>query len=182
MLCCGGRNTDDDPNVDINRRNSKIIDKELFREKKTRGRQIKILLLGAGESGKSTFLKQMRIIHGEEYSQKDLMEFKTLIYGNVVKNMRVLITARDSFGIKWANPDYEDYAQELLSINTKSTVFDYATFMDYSGKIVDLWTDRAIQETYDKRNLYQLVMYLIYQSTLATPLQYKLESLFFYIN
>ncbi|EDV27798.1 uncharacterized protein TRIADDRAFT_49927 [Trichoplax adhaerens] len=140
----------------MKRRNSKLIDKELSKEKKSRGRQIKILLLGAGESGKSTFLKQMRIIHGEEYSQKDLMEFKNLIYGNVVKNMRVLITARDSLGIKWANADYEDYAQELLAIDTKSTVFDYAAFMSYAGKVVDLWQDRAIQQTYDKRNLYQL--------------------------
>ena len=31
--------------------------------------------LGAGESGKSTVVKQMKIIHGDGYSQKELQDF-----------------------------------------------------------------------------------------------------------
>lgn len=36
---------------------------------------IKMLLLGAGESGKSTLFKQMKIINKNGYSEKERMEF-----------------------------------------------------------------------------------------------------------
>ena len=50
---------------------------------------MKLLLLGAGESGKSTFLKQMRILHGKGYKEQDLLDYRSTVYGNIVKGMKV---------------------------------------------------------------------------------------------
>lgn len=41
--------------------------------------------MGAGESGKSTFLKQMRIIHGVKFEAELMREYQHVIYQNVVK-------------------------------------------------------------------------------------------------
>lgn len=66
-------------------RKSKEIDRCLSREKTYVKRLVKILLLGAGESGKSTFLKQMRIIHGQDFDQRAREDFRATIYSNVIK-------------------------------------------------------------------------------------------------
>ncbi|KAM3187352.1 hypothetical protein ACTXT7_002461 [Hymenolepis weldensis] len=51
----------------------------------------KILLLGTGESGKSTFLKQMRIITGKSFSNEELQIFKFIIYDNIYKGVLFLL-------------------------------------------------------------------------------------------
>lgn len=66
-------------------RKSKEIDKCINRDKTYVKRLVKILLLGAGESGKSTFLKQMRIIHGQEFDQEAKEDYRATIYSNVIK-------------------------------------------------------------------------------------------------
>lgn len=70
-------------------RKSKEIDRCINREKTYVKRLVKILLLGAGESGKSTFLKQMRIIHGQDFDQRAKEEFRATIYSNVIKGVTV---------------------------------------------------------------------------------------------
>jgi len=64
--------------------------RELEREKRLIKRQVKLLLLGAGESGKSTFLKQMRIIHNLNYDVSSQLEFRKIIYQNIVKVLHTL--------------------------------------------------------------------------------------------
>lgn len=71
-------------------RKSKEIDKCISRDKTYVKRLVKILLLGAGESGKSTFLKQMRIIHGQDFDQKAKEEFRATIFSNVIKGKNTL--------------------------------------------------------------------------------------------
>lgn len=73
-------------------RKSKEIDKCINRDKTYVKRLVKILLLGAGESGKSTFLKQMRIIHGQDFDQKAKEDFRATIFSNVIKGKMALST------------------------------------------------------------------------------------------
>lgn len=62
---------------------------------------------GTGESGKSTFIKQMRIIHGAGYSDEDKRGFIKLVYQNVFMAMGSLVRAMDTLSISYQNPNSE---------------------------------------------------------------------------
>ena len=57
---------------------------------------------GTGESGKSTFIKQMRIIHGSGYSDDDKRGFIKLVYQNIFMAMQSMIRAMDLLKIQYA--------------------------------------------------------------------------------
>lgn len=63
-----------------------------------------ILSKGTGESGKSTFIKQMRIIHGSGYSDEDKRGFIKLVYQNIFMAMQSMIRAMDLLKIQYGNP------------------------------------------------------------------------------
>lgn len=50
---------------------SKQIEKNLKEDGMAAAKDIKLLLLGAGESGKSTIVKQMKIIHESGFTAED---------------------------------------------------------------------------------------------------------------
>ena len=62
---------------------------------------------GTGESGKSTFIKQMRIIHGSGYSDDDKRGFIKLVYQNIFMAMNSMIRAMETLKIPYKNPENE---------------------------------------------------------------------------
>ncbi|ESN96643.1 hypothetical protein HELRODRAFT_152085, partial [Helobdella robusta] len=55
----------------IRREANKRIEKQLQKDKQTYRATHRLLLLGAGESGKSTVVKQMRILHVNGFSAEE---------------------------------------------------------------------------------------------------------------
>eukprot|EP00158_Paraphelidium_tribonemae_P003073 Partr_v1_DN25876_c1_g1_i4_m2870 putative Heterotrimeric G protein alpha subunit B len=79
------------------------IEKDLKAAKVALKNEVKMLLLGAGESGKSTILKQMQLIHGSGYSSSDRESFKEIVFSNVAQSMKVILEAMEVLKIALVN-------------------------------------------------------------------------------
>jgi len=71
---------------------NKSINKMIRSSRESAESKTKMLLLGAGESGKSTIFKQMQIINGTGYTKDELASFKWIIHRNVLDAIQILIT------------------------------------------------------------------------------------------
>ncbi|KAG0725144.1 Guanine nucleotide-binding protein subunit alpha-13 [Chionoecetes opilio] len=136
-------------------RRSTDIDKVLQKERERLRRQVKLLLLGAGESGKSTFLKQMRIIHGHHFGQEEIDEYRETIYKNVVMGMKVLLDARDKLRIPWGDESRDSIGNHLMKYMGYMPL-DREVFQDYIPNIKELWKDTGIRQAYNRRAEFQL--------------------------
>lgn len=56
---------------------------------------VKILMSGTGESGKSTIIKQMKIIHQGGFTTEELHDFRPQIYRNIQDSMLQILEAMD---------------------------------------------------------------------------------------
>lgn len=79
----------------INSTDSSTVSQEKVEDqsKASGQREVKVLLLGSGESGKSTIVKQMKILHENGYSQEELIEYKPFVYKNVLDCIKNIIHA-----------------------------------------------------------------------------------------
>ena len=71
---------------------------------------------GTGESGKSTFIKQMRIIHGAGYSDEDKRGFIKLVYQNIFMAMNSMIRAMDTLKIPYKDSSNEVSVAIVMAI------------------------------------------------------------------
>lgn len=112
---------------------------------------VKLLLLGAGESGKSTIFKQMKIVHQGGYSAAELRGFVALIHSNTVDSMNAMMQAFDGLGV--VMPDdlkllYDDF-QAQVSSQTLNPALGALTRR--------MWEHKATQLVFERRSEYQLL-------------------------
>ena len=127
------------------RRLSDRINKELLASAKENEILVKLLLLGAGESGKSTFVKQMKIIHGDGYSIDELNNFISIIHGNLLTSMVQVIKAMDKLNITLHNPSRQVYASKIINFPTP---LEHGMVIpsDIGEKMKMLWQDDGFQK------------------------------------
>ncbi|XP_065263102.1 guanine nucleotide-binding protein subunit alpha-14 [Emys orbicularis] len=129
------------------------IERQLRRDKRDARRELKLLLLGTGESGKSTFIKQMRIIHGSGYTDEDRKSFTKLVYQNIFTAIQAMIRAMDTLKIQYTSEQNKENSLLIREVEV-----DRITALERKQveAIKKLWADPGIQECYDRRREYQL--------------------------
>lgn len=60
-------------------------------------------MIGAGESGKSTIVKQMKIIHETGYSQEECEQYRPVVYSNTIQSLMAIIRAMGQLRIDFAD-------------------------------------------------------------------------------
>uniref|UniRef100_A0A8C1ETT7 Guanine nucleotide-binding protein subunit alpha n=1 Tax=Cyprinus carpio carpio TaxID=630221 RepID=A0A8C1ETT7_CYPCA len=130
------------------------IKRILAEQKKRERREIKVLLLGTGESGKTTFIKQMRIIHGKGFSEEDRRGYTKLVFQNIFTAMKALTAAMNTLKIPYCNPQNEICGKQFQEVEIRQM-----THLDrmYVDAIRRLWADDGIRVCYSRRREYQLL-------------------------
>lgn len=137
-------------------RRSKNIDKTLKAEKRVYKQIHRLLLLGAGESGKSTIVKQMRILHVNGFNAEEKKVKVQDIKNNIKEAIETIVAAMSNLSppVELANPDNQfriDYITNLPSDKD----FDFpAEFYEHTKA---LWQDEGVKACYERSNEYQLI-------------------------
>ncbi|KDR66643.1 hypothetical protein GALMADRAFT_232380 [Galerina marginata CBS 339.88] len=117
-------------------------------------RECKILLLGAGESGKTTIAKQMKIIHQDGFSQRELQLYRPVVYGNVLDSAHCVLKYMRKIGLECMQASNRALVKEVLDFRLDTTSANFPTRI--AQAIHRLWKDPAVIYTMDGHfsNLY----------------------------
>ncbi|KAK2066552.1 hypothetical protein P8C59_000358 [Phyllachora maydis] len=130
------------------------IENQLKRDRMQQRNEIKMLLLGAGESGKSTILKQMKLIHEGGYSRDERESFKEIIFSNTVQSMRVILEAMESLELPLEDQRMEYHVQTIFM--QPAQIEGDVLPPEVGNAIEALWRDRGVQECFKRSREYQL--------------------------
>eukprot|EP01103_Thecamoeba_quadrilineata_P000025 TRINITY_DN10018_c0_g1_i1.p1 TRINITY_DN10018_c0_g1~~TRINITY_DN10018_c0_g1_i1.p1 ORF type:complete len:355 (-),score=43.04 TRINITY_DN10018_c0_g1_i1:127-1191(-) len=129
------------------------IERTLKVDKSKSAHFLKMLLLGTGDSGKSTIAKQMRIIHLNGFSNEERRKMLPIIHENIVSYIRILTSQLHKFEYSYKNSmnvDHESYFTKMSDTETITLTRDLAEM------IVSLWEDDAIKQTWERSCEFQI--------------------------
>ncbi|KAK9703322.1 guanine nucleotide-binding protein subunit alpha [Basidiobolus ranarum] len=140
------------------RRKNDEIENQIKKDKLSLKNEIKMLLLGAGESGKSTILKQMRLIHDGGYSAAEKESYKEIIFSNTIQSMRVIVAAMNKMNVQFANPENVQNVEIIMNLPTNFTLPPEGDLFppEVSQAIKVLWADEGVQSCFKRSREYQL--------------------------
>ncbi|KAJ6245568.1 guanine nucleotide-binding protein g(o) subunit alpha [Anaeramoeba flamelloides] len=134
------------------KKKNKNINKQLVDEKKNEKNEFKMLLLGTGDSGKSTFVKQMQILYKGGFNTKIVDLYRNIIRINLKQHMKILLKASADLKIQ--------LPKESVIIQNKFLDLIKNSPVMWNDKIIEmikqLWEQPQIKECYKSRHHFQL--------------------------
>jgi len=124
-------------------------EKQMKEAKVRMASQVKVLLLGSGDSGKSTVLKQMRLIHKVPFTAQEIESYRQLVFNNLTHGMKYVLDAMQDMELKVSedNLPYIDVIENALDLR------DGESFPTrYYTPLKDLWADPNVQMACERGN------------------------------
>nr|ATY71609.1 transducin 2-1 [Maurolicus mucronatus] len=133
---------------------SKELEKQLQADADKDSKTVKLLLLGAGESGKSTIVKQMKILHQGGYTKEEQLAFRSIIFGNILQSALAIIRGMEMLSIGFGSPAATEDAQKLQ--NLSDSIEEGTMPTELADVIKRLWKDSGVQAALERAAEFQL--------------------------
>ncbi|KAK8660830.1 hypothetical protein V6N13_051738 [Hibiscus sabdariffa] len=137
------------------------IERRIEQETKAEKHIQKLLLLGAGESGKSTIFKQIKLLFQTGFDEAELKSYVSVIHANIYQTIKILYDGSKEFAQNDVDSSKYVLSGENQVIGEKLS--EIGSRLDYprlnrelAEEIGNLWKDSAIQETYARGNELQV--------------------------
>lgn len=129
------------------------ISKEIRDKKHTDEETIRLLLLGTGESGKTTLGRQFKILYGVPWTDAELMDLRPTVYTNIISNVVLVLKHLEQNNIPLPTAELQAQAKRFLD----ETISDDADVTLEIGQAVKrLWNTPEFQATWKSRNSFQV--------------------------
>ena len=125
----------------------------------------KLLLLGAGESGKSTLFQQMMAIYGKGFPEEARKGYIPVIYSNTIEAMQSICRASDMLAERGRQQGDQDLIKcgivdektiQSIEVIMKLKPLDDVLTLEIGNHMKIIWADQAIRNTFLHRGKFSL--------------------------
>lgn len=114
----------------------------------------KVLVLGAGESGKSTVVKQLRFIHkNNKLSDRELKRVKETLAENIFDCLKAMVEATKTLNFPITDEGDRKTAEMILDESVPKTVLNETI----AASLVHLWESEPIQKVFENRDKFWIL-------------------------
>lgn len=109
---------------------------------------------GAGESGKSTIVKQIKIIHNNGYTKEECIQHRPVVYSNTIQSLIAIIKAMSQFNVNFRDSSRIEDARKFLTIVSQSQ--DVPINAELCIIMKNIWLDEGTQYCLSRSREFQL--------------------------
>ena len=151
---CSSRSSAEDR---TSKERSDAIDKGIEEDSQRFRKECKILLLGSGESGKSTIVKQMKIIHQNGYTPTELAAYRHTVYKNLLESAQAIVLAMRKIGVDPMMASNRQNADKISDYKLGEAASGWVFSEDVALAIHHLWQDPIIPKVMDHSSEFYLM-------------------------
>uniref|UniRef100_A0A3B3T2D2 Guanine nucleotide binding protein (G protein), alpha transducing activity polypeptide 2 n=1 Tax=Paramormyrops kingsleyae TaxID=1676925 RepID=A0A3B3T2D2_9TELE len=132
---------------------SKELEKQLQEDAAKESRTVK-LLLKLYAFNFSTVVPSIKYISNGGYTKEEQLEFKSIIFGNILQSAMAIIQGMCQLGIDYGTPAAAEDGQKLQ--NLSDSIEEGTMPTELSDVIKRLWKDSGVQAAFERAAEYQL--------------------------